>query len=117
MQDGSRDTSRYDPRNSPSGLPNKSRLRPGRKRPVYPSSVAVAIVMRLNRVWRRAFEAEARPKTSGERFGDPGGPDPGEATSSGASASRMRERAAQPLNPEMGRMGAEAPPAAFRSRL
>jgi hypothetical protein len=26
-------------------------------------------------------------KALGERFGDPGGPDPGEATSSGASAS------------------------------
>jgi len=31
--------------------------------------------------------AEARPEDLGERFGDPGGPDPGEATSSGASAS------------------------------
>ncbi len=31
--------------------------------------------------------SEARPKTLGERFGDPGGPDSGEATSSGASAS------------------------------
>jgi hypothetical protein len=30
---------------------------------------------------------ETRPKTLGERFGDPGGPDPGEATSSAASAS------------------------------
>jgi hypothetical protein len=29
----------------------------------------------------------------------------------------MRERAAQSLNPEMGRMGAEAPSAAFRRRL
>src|SRR5258706_8267148 len=48
-----------------------------------------------------------------ERFGDPGGPDPGEATSSGANASRMRERAAQSLNPEMGRMGAEDPSTAF----
>src|ERR1700681_280836 len=48
-----------------------------------------------------------------ERFGDPGGPDPGEATSSAASASSMRERAAQELNPEMGRMGAEDPPPAF----
>src|SRR6202049_898154 len=44
-----------------------------------------------------------------ERFGDPGGPDPGEAPSSAASASCMRERAAQELNPEMGRMGAEDP--------
>jgi putative inorganic carbon (HCO3(-)) transporter len=35
----------------------------------------------------REVWAEARPKTFGERFGDPGGPDPGEATSSGASAS------------------------------
>src|ERR1700693_5247026 len=49
----------------------------------------------------------------GERFGDPGGPDPGEATSSAASASCMRERAAQSLNPEMGRMGAEDPSTAF----
>src|ERR1700674_4845002 len=48
-----------------------------------------------------------------ERFGDPGGPDPGEATSSAASASSMRERAAQELNPEMGRMGAEDPSTAF----
>src|SRR6202521_618165 len=48
-----------------------------------------------------------------ERFGDPGGPDPGEATSSAASASSMRERAAQSLNPEMGRMGAEDPSTAF----
>jgi hypothetical protein len=30
---------------------------------------------------------EARPKTLGERFGDPGGPDSGESPSSGASAS------------------------------
>jgi hypothetical protein len=52
-----------------------------------------------------------------ERFGDPGGPDPGEAPSSGASASCMRERAAQELNPEMGRMGAEDPSTAFRLRL
>jgi hypothetical protein len=29
----------------------------------------------------------------------------------------MRERAAQELNPEMGRMGAEDPPTAFRPRL
>jgi hypothetical protein len=56
-----------------------------------------------------------RPETFGERFGDPGGPDPGEATSSGAMASEMPERAAQELNPEMGRMGAEAPSRAFRS--
>src|SRR5258708_13252164 len=48
-----------------------------------------------------------------ERFGDPGGPDPGEATSSAASASCMRERAAQSLNPQMGRMGAEDPSTAF----
>src|ERR1700688_2013149 len=48
-----------------------------------------------------------------ERFGDPGGPDPGEATSSAASASCMRERAAQSLNPEMGRVGAEDPSTAF----
>src|SRR5256886_17150266 len=47
---------------------------------------------------------EARPENLGERFGDPGGPDPGEATSSAASASSMRE-----LSPEMGRMGAEDP--------
>src|SRR5438552_2768628 len=52
---------------------------------------------------------EARPENLGERFGDPGGPDPGEATSSAASASSMRERAAQELSPEMGRMGAEDP--------
>src|SRR5258708_24017995 len=53
--------------------------------------------------------SEARPEGLAERFGDPGGPDPGEATSSAASASLMRERAAQKLNPETGRMGAEAP--------
>jgi hypothetical protein len=29
----------------------------------------------------------------------------------------MRKRAAQGLNPEMGRMGAEAPPTAFRLSL
>src|SRR2546425_66670 len=52
---------------------------------------------------------EARPENIGERFGDPGGPDPGEATSSAASASSMRERAAQELSPDMGRMGAEDP--------
>src|SRR2546425_11288294 len=52
---------------------------------------------------------EARPENIGERFGDPGGPDPGEATSSAASASSMRERVAQELSPEMGRMGAEDP--------
>src|SRR2546425_458983 len=52
---------------------------------------------------------EARPENLGERFGDPGGPDPGEATSSAASASSMRQRAAQELSPEMGRMGAEDP--------
>ncbi len=34
-----------------------------------------------------AAALEARPEDLGERFGDPGGPDPGEATSSGASAS------------------------------
>src|SRR5207302_11082671 len=36
----------------------------------------------------------------GEIFGDPGGPDPGEATSSAASALEIRERAAQELSPE-----------------
>jgi putative holliday junction resolvase len=56
---------------------------------------------------------DARPKTLGERFGDPGGPDPGEATSSAASASSIRKRAAQSVNPEMGRMGAEDPSRAF----
>src|SRR5258708_14996150 len=56
---------------------------------------------------------EARPKTLDERFGDPGGPDPSEAPSSGASALSMRERAAHELNPEMGRMGAEDPSTAF----
>src|ERR1700686_432428 len=67
--------------------------------------------------------SETEPRTRGaaenldERFGAPGGPDPGEATSSGPSASFMRERAAQSLNPEMGRMGAEDPSAAFRLRL
>ena len=60
---------------------------------------------------------EARPENLGERFGDPGGPDPGEATSSAASASSMRERAAQELSPEMGRMGAEDLSRAFRTRL
>src|SRR6202521_3121209 len=63
--------------------------------------------------------SETEPRTRGaaenldERFGDPGGSDPGEATSSAASASFMRERAAQSLNPEMGRMGAEDPSTAF----
>jgi len=33
------------------------------------------------------------------------------------SASSMRERAAQTLNPEMGRMGGEDPSTAFRPRL
>ena len=56
---------------------------------------------------------EARPENLGERFGDPGAPDPGEATSSAASASSMRERAAQELSPEMGRMGAEDPSTAL----
>jgi hypothetical protein len=60
---------------------------------------------------------ETRAETLGERFGDPGGPDPGEAPSSGVRASGMRKRAAQGLNPEMGRMGAEAPPTAFRLSL
>src|SRR4029077_72523 len=60
---------------------------------------------------------EARPKTLDERFGDPGGPDPGEPPSSGASALEMRERAAQAVNPEMGRMGAEDPSTAFRPGL
>jgi hypothetical protein len=55
-----------------------------------------------------------RPEILGERFGDPGGPDPGEATSSAARASSIRKRAAQELNPEMGRMGAEDPSRAFR---
>src|SRR5438105_10984134 len=45
------------------------------------------------------------------------GPDSGEATSSGASASRLRERAAQdPLGPppgEVGRLGAEDPSRVF----
>ena len=36
---------------------------------------------------REPGRLEARPENLGERFGDPGGPDPGEATSSGASAS------------------------------
>src|SRR5689334_3167623 len=44
---------------------------------------------------------EARPRDLGERFDDPGEPDSGEATSSGASASSMRERAAQKPNPKM----------------
>jgi len=58
---------------------------------------------------------EARPKGLGERFGDPGGRDSGEAPSSGASASGMRERAAEELNPKIGRMGAEDPPRIFRA--
>jgi hypothetical protein len=33
--------------------------------------------------------------------------------SSGASASAIRERAVQAINPQMGRMGAEGPPTAF----
>ncbi len=63
---------------------------------------------------------DARSKTLGERFGDPGGPDPGESTSSAASASSIRKRAAQSMNPEMDRLGAEDPsrasPAAHRNR-
>src|SRR5450759_4761759 len=57
--------------------------------------------------------ARGAAENLGERFGDPGGPDPGEATSSAASASSMRERAAQELNPEMGHLGAEDPSTAF----
>jgi hypothetical protein len=67
--------------------------------------------------WRRSWTTRGAAENLDERFGDPGGPDPGEATSSGASASSMRERAAQELNPEMGRMGAEDPSTAFRPRL
>src|SRR3989442_3222211 len=52
---------------------------------------------------------EARPENLGERLGNRAGRDRGEATSSEASASSMRERAAQELSPEMGRMGAEDP--------
>jgi hypothetical protein len=73
--------------------------------------------MRIRNTLAAAVNLEARRETFGERFGDPGGPDPGEATSSAASASCMRERAAQSLNPEMGRMGAEDPSTAFRPRL
>src|SRR5712692_4782616 len=36
---------------------------------------------------RTMNSSEARPEAHGERFGDPGGPDAGEATSSAASAS------------------------------
>jgi hypothetical protein len=55
--------------------------------------------------------------TLGERFGDPGGPDSGEATSSAARALNMRTRAAQELNPKMGRLGAEDPSRAFGQSL
>jgi hypothetical protein len=60
---------------------------------------------------------EVRTEVDGERFGHPGGRDAGEAPSSGASASSMRERAAEELNPQIGRMGAEDPPAVFRPDL
>src|SRR6266576_1498128 len=43
--------------------------------------------------------SEVWGETRDERFGDPGGPDPGEATSSEASAWSIRERAAQELSP------------------
>src|SRR5437879_13329318 len=52
---------------------------------------------------------ESRAQTAAGGVGDPAGPDPGEPTSRAASASSMRERAAQELSPEMGRMGAEDP--------
>src|SRR5256886_10733514 len=61
--------------------------------------------------------SEVWGETRDERFGDPGGPDPGEATSSAASAWSIRERAAQELSPEMGRMGAEDPSGAFSPDL
>jgi cyanophycinase len=51
----------------------------------------------------------SRDGSRAERFGDPRGRDSGDAPSSGARASRMRKRAAQELNPKIGRMGAEDP--------
>ena len=59
--------------------------------------------------------ASGAAKVDDERFGEPGGSDPGEATSSAANASHMRERASQELNPEMCRMGAEDPAAILHS--
>src|SRR6202165_258456 len=50
--------------------------------------------VQLNLHVMSSMRSEARPKTLDERFGDPGGPDPGEPTSSGARASEMREPAA-----------------------
>jgi uncharacterized protein (DUF2236 family) len=50
----------------------------------------IAVTPPLLRVWPlpgHNVTLEARPKTGAERFGDPGGPDAGEATSSTASAS------------------------------
>src|SRR5256885_8361272 len=46
------------------------------------------------------WSLESRAGPLGERFGDPGEPDSGEATSSAATASSIRERAAQELNPK-----------------
>src|SRR5581483_10714748 len=60
---------------------------------------------------------EAQPRGRGERFGDPGALDADEPTSSGASALWMRERAAEEVNPQTGRMGAKAPPRISRLRL
>lgn len=43
--------------------------------------------MHVEQLEKMLRDAEARPKTGAERFGEPGGRDAGEATSSGASAS------------------------------
>jgi hypothetical protein len=65
---------------------------------------------------------EVRTEVDGERFGDPGAPparrgDPKGCPEHGASASCIRERAAEELNPQIGRMGAEDPAAVFRPDL
>jgi putative Holliday junction resolvase len=67
------------------------------------------------------LDHEARRTGSARDSAIQGRPDSGEATSSGASASKViRRRAAQELNPKMGRMGAEDPsmpiPAAPRDK-
>jgi len=55
---------------------------------VTPAPVpAIAGLLVVGWLLVRLVSTEARTKTRGERFGDPGGPDAGEATSSGASAS------------------------------
>jgi poly(A) polymerase len=60
----------------------------------------------------RGSTSEVRPETPGERFGDPWDTNGGDEQRS-ESITAIRERAAQELNPEMGRIGAEDPPGAF----